>query len=256
MIFKSFINLKTNTTRFSDRAEDYKKYRPGYPEQLIQLLHDKMGLDKNSIVADIGSGTGISSALFLKNENTLYAVEPNAEMRAAAEWDLSGNKNFHSINGTSEKTGLPDQSVDFIFSAQAFHWFDQPKTKIEFKRILKPGGHIVLVWNVRDEKFPFQKAYEEILKANIPEFTIVNYTNVSEKNIEEFFSPKSVHLESMMHFQEFDLDGLKGRLRSSSYCPKEGVVYDKLMKEMEVLFYRFSENGRIKFHYETMIYWC
>lgn len=247
--------MKTNTTRFSDRVDDYKKYRPGYPEQLIQLLHDKIGLDKKSIVADIGSGTGISSTLFLNNGNMVYAVEPNAEMRAAAESDLSGNKNFYSIDGTSEKTDLPDQSVDIVFCAQAFHWFDQQKAKIEFNRILKPAGHVVLVWNVRDEKFPFQKAYEETLKANIPEFTIVNYTNVSEKDIEEFFSPKPVHVESITHFQEFGLEGLKGRLRSSSYCPKEGVVYEKLMKEMEVLFHRFSENDRIKFYYKTMIYW-
>lgn len=236
--------------------EDYKKYRPGYPAQLIQLMYDKMGLNENSVVADIGSGTGISTSLFLNNGNRVYAVEPNAEMRAAAESDLSGNKNFHSVNGTSEKTGLSGQSVDLIFSAQSFHWFDQALAKIEFQRILKPGGHIAVAWNVRDEKFPFQKTYEEILKSNIPEFARVNYTNVSQKDIEEFFSPKTFHIESGTHFQEFDLDGLKGRLTSSSYCPKDGNLYDKLMKEMAALFDRFAENGFIKFHYKTMIYWC
>ena len=152
--------MKTNTTRFFDRVEDYIKYRPGYPKQIIGILSHKIGLNQNSIIADIGSGTGISSNLFLTNGNKVYAVEPNKEMREAAELIYATNSNFISVNGTAEKTNLKERSVDIIFCAQAFHWFNSNKAKKEFNRVLKPSGHIVLAWNVRKENDGFQKDYE------------------------------------------------------------------------------------------------
>ncbi len=247
--------MKTNTTRFSDRVEDYVKYRPHYPKKVIEILSNKIGLDKNSIIADIGSGTGISTGLFINNGNKVYAVEPNKEMREAAELFYSDDKNFISINGAAENTTLQDGSIDIIFCGTAFHWFNRNETKIEFNRILKQNGHIVLVWNVRKEQDDFQKEYESNLQ-KIPEYKDVSHRNISDKDITEFFSPGVFHKDSLPNFQTLNLDGLKGRIKSSSYCPKEGIEYENLMQEMDTLFHKFEKNGVIKFEYETIILWC
>ncbi|HEY5406662.1 MAG TPA: class I SAM-dependent methyltransferase [Ginsengibacter sp.] len=247
--------MKTSTTRFSNRVEDYVKYRPHYPEQIIEILSHKIGLNQNSIIADIGSGTGISTSLFLHNGNKVFALEPNKEMREAAELAYLKDSNFISVNGTAEKSNLKDVSIDIIFSAQAFHWFNVSETKNEFKRILKPHGHIVLVWNVRKENDEFQTGYELILKS-LPEYNKVTHRNISDKEIVDFFAPKTFEKTSLSNFQEFNLDGLKGRLKSSSYCPKEGARYQRLMSEIDRLFYQFEKEGMIRFEYETIIYCC
>lgn len=247
--------MKTNTTRFSDRVDDYIKYRPLYPKEILELLSDKIGLSASKIIADIGSGTGISTALFLSNGNQVYGVEPNKEMRQAAEFSFSNNKNFKSVNGTAENTNLPDRSVDLIFSGQAFHWFDRDLAKIEFKRILKPVGDLAFVWNIRKEDDDFQKKYLEILQ-EIPEYKDVKHTNIKDKEISEFFSPKKMYKQIISNSQAFDLQGLQGRLLSSSYCPKTGPLYENLMQKTEALFYEFQNKGIITFLYETNIYWC
>lgn len=248
--------MTTNTKRFSDRVEDYIKYRPQYPNQIIDILKDKIGLEKEHTIADIGSGTGISSEPFLKNGNKVFAVEPNTEMKEAAELIYSENSNFISIEGSAEITNLKTGSIDIIFCGQAFHWFNKTDTKIEFNRILNQSEHIILAWNVRDEKDILQKEYEQILRQNIPEYKEVTHKNISDKEINEFLEPKQFHFSSIENFQEFDLEGLKGRLKSSSYCPKEGLTYDRLMNEIETLFYKFVHNGFIRFQYETKMYYC
>jgi SAM-dependent methyltransferase len=247
--------MKPSTTRFSDRVEDYIKYRPGYPLQIIDILGANIGLNSRSVIADIGSGTGISSGLFLNNGNKVYGVEPNNEMRGAAELFYLNDANFVSINGTAEQTKLKKHSIDIIFSAQAFHWFNKEETKIEFSRIAKPNGHIVLVWNVRQLTGGFQKEYESILK-KILEYNNVTHRNISDKEIQHFFVPKIMYKEGLPNFQSFNLGGLKGRLLSSSYCPKEGALHNKLMNEIENLFNKFEKQGVIPFEYETQIYWC
>ncbi len=246
--------MKTNTTRFSDRVEDYIKYRPGYPEEIIGILANEIGLNQDSIVADVGSGTGISTNLFLKNGNKVFGIEPNKKMREAAELIFGTNSNFISVNGTAEKTNLKELSIDIIFSAQAFHWFNLNATKKEFKRIIKPGGHIVLVWNVRKENNGFEKEYESILKS-IPEYKDVTHRNITDKEIFDFFAPNLMQKMALPNYQELNLNGLKGRLKSSSYCPKEGNEHERIMEETELLFYKFEKEGIIKFEYDTNVYW-
>lgn len=126
------------TRRFSDRVENYVRYRPGYPRALLECLAREHGLDPAHAVADIGSGTGILSELLLRNGNAVFGVEPNAEMRAAAERLLRGQAKFHSVDGRAEATTLPTASVDWITAAQAFHWFDVSAARREFRRILRP----------------------------------------------------------------------------------------------------------------------
>jgi SAM-dependent methyltransferase len=246
--------MKATSTRFSDRVDDYIKYRPGYPEQIIEILANKIGLNQNSIIADIGSGTGISTNLFLKNGNKVFGVEPNKEMRESAELIFGANSSFISVNGTAEKTNLKERSIDLIFSAQAFHWFNANDTKKEFERILRPGGYIVIVWNVRKENDGFQKEYESILKS-IPEYNAVTHKNITDKEMSDFFAPASMQKLVLPNYQELNLDGLKGRLKSSSYCPKEGFEFERIMREIELLFYRFEKQAVIKFEYDTNVYW-
>ena len=248
--------MNDNTKRFSDRVEDYIKYRPNYPEKIVKILEEKINLDKDKTIADIGSGTGISSKLFLKNDYKVTGVEPNKEMREAAQQLLSGFAKFKSVNGTAEKTNLQDESIDVIFCGQAFHWFDKEKSKIEFNRMLKKNGNIVLVWNSRSDKSAFQNEYEKILFDNIEEYKSVNHRNIKDEEISDFFFPKKMHKICLDNKQFLDLEGLKGRLLSSSYCPKSGKKHDQLMRRIEDIFEKYQVNNFIEFEYETQIFWC
>ena len=245
-----------NTERFSNRVQDYVKYRPHYPKQLIQRLQKDYGITTKDRVVDIGSGTGISCLPFLENGNTVLGVEPNTEMRLASETFLESYPNFQSINGTAEQTGLADNSVDIIFAAQAFHWFDRELAKQEFFRILKPDGHIFLIWNQRIHSSPFLQGYEQLLKDHIAEYAQIMHRSIPEDEIRDFLSPKPIGVFRLYNFQEFDWTGFKGRVLSSSYVPKEGDIHDIIMQGIEQLFEQYAENNKVKFEYDTMIYGC
>lgn len=248
--------MKKNTKRFSNRVADYVKYRPHYPTGVIDHLTKKSVLNTEKIIADIGSGTGISSLPFLKNKNKVFGVEPNLEMREAAEYQFKDDINFISINGTAEHTTIKENSIDIIFCGQAFHWFDRQSSKKEFDRILKKNGNIIFAWNQRSSKSDFQKAYEKALLENIEAYKLVNHRNISNEEIANFFSPKTLNKFSLNNKQTFDLESLKGRLMSSSYCPKEGKEHERLMIKIEALFNQFQKNNMVEFEYDTEIYWC
>jgi ubiquinone/menaquinone biosynthesis C-methylase UbiE len=257
-IFEPLIPMtlkKDPTARFSDRVEDYIKYRPHYPTGMVYVLTAEMGLRREWIVADIGSGTGISSIPFLDNQNTVYAVEPNKEMREAAEVLFKDKAGFKSVDGSAEKTTLPANSVDLIFCGQAFHWFDPKATKIEFQRILKKTGHILIAWNRRSDDTSFQKSYENMLIELAPEYKQVTHAQIQMSDLESFFSPKSFQTRDLYNAQTLDLAGLKGRLMSSSYCPKSGKAFDALMAATEQLFERYKDNGFVTLKYITNLFW-
>src|SRR6185503_18677591 len=152
-----------SVSRFSSRVEDYAKYRPGYPSELLEILNSECGLSRESVIADVGSGTGLLSEVFLRNGNTVFGIEPNELMRTTAEGLLKGFEHFQSVVGTAEKTTLPESSVDFVTAGQAFHWFDRAAAKQEFARILKPDGWVVLIWNARRVgSTPFLREYEAL----------------------------------------------------------------------------------------------
>lgn len=245
-----------NTSKFSHKADDYLKYRPTYPNEIIDLLIDKINLSSSSIIADIGSGTGISSELFIANGNTVFGVEPNFEMRKSADKIFQNVNRFISIDGTSEKTLLEPNSIDLIFCGQAFHWFDKIKSKEEFNRILKRNGHIVLAWNIIDETSSIGYEYQKILKQNIKGYSELQDIKIAEPEIKEFFSPKQLNKESLRNTQKFDLSSFIGRTRSSSLVPNEGEIYQNIVREMEKLFHDNVENSFINFEYQTNIYWC
>jgi len=240
--------------RFSDRVEDYVKYRPHYPTALLSWLQTETGFDASRIVADIGSGTGISTELFLRSGNKVYAVEPNDAMRAKAEELLSGYPGFVSCNGTAEATGLPDASVDLIVAGQAFHWFDPVKTREEFVRIARPGGRVALVWNERLVLTDFEKEYEALILRYGGDYATINHKNIADLEIGAFFRPEAFVLQRFENEQNFDLEGLKGRLLSSSYIPKEGPDHDGLFGALEGLFVRHQTGGKVRVGYETKLY--
>ena len=196
------------TSRFTDRVENYIKYRPSYPVEVIEYLKSEGILKTDSVIADIGSGTGISAELFLKNGNVVYCVEPNDAMREAAEKLLSEYSNFRSINATAEDTTLPDNTINLIICAQAFHWFDITKVKVEFRRILKPAGRICLMWNERIlDGNPFLIAYEKLLLKYGTDYKNVRHENIDENKLNEFFDGGYI-TKTFPNKQVFDLAGV------------------------------------------------
>ncbi len=247
--------MKNSVERFSNRVENYVKYRPVYPREILDFLRDEAGFTRSSIVADIGSGTGISARLFLENGNTVYAIEPNKDMREAAEKFLKEFPNFGSIDGTAENITLKDESVDFIVAAQAFHWFNNRETVAEFERILKTGGFIVLIWNERQlDSNEFLRRYENLLKEFGKDYEKVRHDNVNRKDLEKIFKTQ-LFSKTFQNRQTLDYNGMKGRILSSSYMPSEkDENFKDLEKNLKTLFADFEENGKITILYDTKVF--
>lgn len=246
---------KDPTKRFSDRVDNYVKYRPDYPQAVLVCLRVECGLAETAVIADIGSGTGILTRLFLDNGNVVYGVEPNDDMRGAAERYLAGYEQFASVNGRSEATTLPDQFVDFITAGQAFHWFQWQETKVEFKRILKPNGVVALVWNERwhgDDSF--ESEYDGLMRELVEDYRQVVHT-ARQDPLDLFFNGR-YHLRTFPHQQILDFEGFIGRFLSSSYAPLPGDPrHESVMAQMGQLFEKYQENGRVIFHYNTRLYY-
>lgn len=243
------------TSRFSDRVRNYVLYRPGYPAGVLDVLRAETGLAPGQVVADVGSGTGISAKLFLDAGHVVHAVEPNAEMRAAAEEALGGDPRFHSVAGTAEATTLPDASADLVVAAQAFHWFDPAAVAPEWRRILRPGGWIVLLWNTRrTDTTPFLRAYEALLREHGTDYTSVNHENVTDQALRTVLGPD--HSRRVVpNEQVFDFDGLRGRLLSSSYAPNvDHPGHAPMMDALRRIFDEHARDGRVAFEYDTEIY--
>ena len=244
------------TKRFSNRVENYLKYRPRYPTEIIPLLEKECGMTSDSLIADVGSGTGFLSELFLHNGNQVFGVEPNAEMRAAGERLLADYPNFVSVNATAEASTLPDLSVDFITAGQAFHWFDKEKTRREFQRILKPKGWVVIVWNT----FPtgrsaLVKAYDDVLVRYGTDYREVA-KEIEDSGIETFFLPGGCKRARFDFQQTFDWEGFKGRLLSASYAPNaDSPNYEPMLRDLRRVFDSHQKDGTVVFDYDTVVYY-
>jgi SAM-dependent methyltransferase len=248
---------KNSTTRFSSRVDDYIKYRPRYPVEIIDLLAAKCGLTPESVIADIGSGTGILTKLFLENGNPVIGVEPNREMREAGEEYLAEYGRFTSMDATSEATRLPARSMDFIIAGQAFHWFDQAKTRVEFIRVLKDEGVVVLVWNDRrTDSTPFLRNYEALLQEFGTDYNEINHKNVQDKAVFAAFFGEPPFEATFDNVQQFDFDGLMGRINSSSYVPgRDDPRHAAMAKRAKEIFDRHQRNGKIAFEYDTRVFY-
>jgi SAM-dependent methyltransferase len=247
---------KAPTARFSDRVENYVRYRPGYPREVIDLLRKECGLRAGHVVADVASGTGLFTRLLLENGNSVFAVEPNAEMREMGAGELEGYKKLVSVAGTAEETALDSASVDFVTAAQAAHWFDLGRTRTEFLRILRPGGWCVLIWNERlTESTPFLREYERLLLTYGTDYKEVRHERTTNV-IHEFFAPQPCEERIFSMIQRFDYEGMSGRLLSSSYAPLEGHrSYPPMMRELERIFQEHAQGGVVEFEYKTRVYY-
>src|SRR5271169_356374 len=242
--------------RFSNRAEDYAKYRPHYSPEVAQALQEACGLRREHLIADVGCGPGLLAEIFLDNGNRVIGVEPNHEMRLAGEEYLAACPNFSMVDGSAEAITLPDASVDFVIAGQAFHWFRPPEARIEFARILKPQGWTVLVWHDRDvESTPFLRAYEDFVRRNSTDYEQVTHKYLaSYAALEGFFAPNKMKLIQQHNQQRLDFDGLRGRLLSSSYIPKSGEQYEAMRHELPHLFSYHAVEDRVVLQYDTKIY--
>jgi SAM-dependent methyltransferase len=248
--------MPDSTERFSSRVDDYVRYRPSYPTGVVDILRRECGLTRDSVVADVASGTGIFTKLLLENGNPVYGVEPNADMRGAGEEYLAGYSKFISVAGTAEATTLADHSIDLVTAAQAAHWFKRELARREFARILKPGGFAVLLWNQRRVgSTPFLRDYEQLLLTYGTDYKEVRHERTTDA-IEEFFVPSPFRTAQLEITQEVDYDGLKGRLVSSSYTPAaDDARYDPMLRGLREIFDRHNVGGRVGLDYDTLIYW-
>jgi SAM-dependent methyltransferase len=243
------------TERFTTRAEDYARHRPSYPPGAIELLAVHCGLAAGARVADIGSGTGILTALLLAHGAEVFAVEPNEAMRAAAEAQLTAHPGFHSVPGSAEATMLPPASIDLVVAGQAFHWFEVVAARAELLRILRPGCWAALLWNERPpQPTPFLAEYDALLTAHAPDYTRIVASRADTGAMGEYLGA-GMEVRTFPNQQILDFEGLRGRLMSSSYAPHKGAPdYEPLMARLRALFDRHEHDGRIVMPYETLVY--
>jgi ubiquinone/menaquinone biosynthesis C-methylase UbiE len=249
--------VKDPTQRFSSRVENYVRYRPGYPSEVIELMKKECGLTPESVIADVASGTGILTHMLLENGNRVFGVEPNSEMRETGEKLLARYLRFISVAGTAEATTLADRSVDIVTAAQAAHWFDREKARREFSRILKPGGWTVLLWNERrTDSTQFLREYEQLLLSYGTDYQDVRHERTTAE-IADFFAPSKFQDSVFEMRQEFDYAALEGRLLSSSYTPQPGdSKYEPMLHELRQIFDAHKENGWVAFDYHTRVYYA
>ena len=244
------------TGRFSGLADIYAKHRPSYPEQAIQFIMQRCGLVEESILIDIGSGTGISSRLFANLGVHVIGIEPNSDMREKAQADISDDRSasISYVDGQAESTGLPAAHADAVLCAQSFHWFDADKALAEFRRILKPNGWVVLMWNERDESDPFTNKYGDLFHTLSDTSAVEVQRGQAGKALlqTDLFSDGRRSVFSSQ--QLLDEDGLVGRALSASYAPKEKDLAERFEGSLRKLFKQSEKNGTVNLIYETSVY--
>ena len=248
---EGWTTVKQTVSRFLGRADNYARYRPRYPAALVDLLRTECGLSPSHTVADVGSGTGILTEMFLRYGNAVWAVEPNPEMRAVAERLLEGHPRFTSIDATAERTTLPDQSVDFVTAGQAFHWFELDRTRAEFSRILKPGGWAVLVWNViRTTGTPFLEAFDAFSQ----KYIFAGRTTERPDIITPFFGEGGSQERVLENVLLYGYERLKGGVLSSSAAPQEGeLLHEEMLHELAALFDAHQQDDKVTVTYDTHV---
>jgi len=254
-----FLESLDTQNRFSKRVDDYVKYRPSYPFELIEFMEREHLLKKGYVVADIGAGTGKFTELLLKANYKVIAVEPNEPMLSACKKIYGKNKNLTCQNGSSEKTNLPDKSVDLITTAQAFHWFKLEETKIEWRRILKPNKYIALVWNSRkkgENAPPFLQDYEQIVMQFGTDYQKLQENFLVQEKIIGLFGENGYKEFHTIYQQRVNFEELKGRILSSSYIPQaDSDIYPKMVVELKRIFRKHQIDNQVTLDYDTELYY-
>jgi SAM-dependent methyltransferase len=243
--------------RFSTLVDDYASYRPSYPVEAWQWIESATGMGPHTVACDLGSGTGIATRALLERCARVFAVEPNAEMRASAERALAHAAGFVSVDGAAEATTLPDGCVDVVLAAQAFHWFQLDRARRELRRILKPGGFLALLWNERlVDASPFLVGLEALLLAWCPEYTqICHKSSMPESKVAELYGQGGYQGRRFENRQDLDWSGLRGRVRSYSYVPAAGQSgHEAFYQALRALYERHHSGGLVTIGYSTRTY--
>lgn len=236
-----------NTTKFSDKVEVYRQYRPSYPDAFVHYLFDEVGISQDACVADIGAGTGILTEILSEHVKTVYAIEPDRNMRIACMDTCGRSCAFVALEGRAESTGLPDQCLDFITVAQAFHWFEPHRTQLEFSRVLKPDGMVILVWNSRVPDAPLTIAWDAVCRKHCPNFTgFSNDSVMSESQVHDFFRDGICETRQYPNNRLLDLASFLGTALSASYAPVFGQpAYDSFVTALTQLFWEHATGEKI-----------
>lgn len=250
---KGYGDFLDNTSKFSGKAAVYSAARPSYPHAIFDFLKDELGVDKNTVFADIASGTGKFTEPLVKMGCTVYAVEPNSDMRTQAESLLGRYENFKSVNGSAENTCLPENSVDYVCAAQAFHWFDPGLFSQECKRILRPSGKVIILYNSRDANAVVTVRLAEICRRLCGGYKGM-HGGFSEHGLKSFFIGgfKRLVFKNDLHYSR---DLFVKRMLSASYAPASGDrSYKPFTDELCNLFDEFSKNGILHMPNNTYMY--
>ncbi|OLE85818.1 MAG: hypothetical protein AUF79_16105 [Crenarchaeota archaeon 13_1_20CM_2_51_8] len=242
------------TSRFTGRARFYSTSRPSYPSRILDILRTNVGFDQSHIVADIGSGTGLLSELFLANGNHVIGVEPNDDMRIFAEKSVGKFSKFLNVRGTAEHTSLESASIDLVTVGQALHWFDCEASSREFARILKMKGHVCIVYNDRNNEDSFMKDYNQVVskyarnRASVP--------NIDDDYLSRFFRRGKYSKFSMPNEQLLDFEGLLGRMTSASYMPSpdDEEQFASLKEDVARLFQTYEQLGKVRMLCDTTVF--
>lgn len=231
-----------NEEKFTGRADVYERFRPSYPDALIDFLYENAKCDN---VCDIGAGTGKFTRCLLKKPWKITAVESNDDMRRKLS-DIAG---ITVINASAENTGLCENSFGLVTAAQAFHWFDEEKFKAECKRILTENGKAAFVWNdyieegLAEQQTIICRKYSRDRQYAEKGHTGVRSTEAGEEFFREYFD----QLDYKTFFSErvLDLETFIGEALSRSHAPKEGEdCYEPFVEEMKNAFASYEKGGR------------
>lgn len=245
---------RANIERFNNRADNYDKYRPGYPPSLIQYLFEHVPLSDATVV-EAGCGTGIFSELLVPLTKRFYALEPNAEMMNKAKRQLSLYHNCYLFPNRAESTGLPDNSSDLIVCAQSFHWFDPEHTKKEFKRILKDNGNVAVIWNIRSTVTTFGRAYEQFIREFSTDREQIEKREKRADRLPHFFREGSMRYWEFDYHTQVSFEQLEGNTFSYSYMPNTdhpGVT--KMRQTLKQLFNEHQQKNTVELHYKTVLF--
>lgn len=247
--------LPNPTERFTGRVESYKLYRPGYPPEIVPMLRHECCLTDDSPIVDVAAGTGLLTELFLDAGFPVTAVEPNTEMRTACSELRQRYPRLRLVDGTAESTHLPSASADLITVAQAMHWLDLERTRVEFSRLLRRGGFCAVLYNNRRMGGdPFHDAYERLLLDFGIDYGQVRLQHVAEDRLRAFFAPAQMRRAIFPNSQTFGLEGLMGRVLSSSYMPQPGQPgFDAMRQCVERIFDENQRDGQVTMKYECEV---
>ena len=238
---------------FSSKVNDYLASRPDYPPALFSTFVAEGVLQNLATIADIGSGTGLLTASLLVRGHQVFAVEPNAEMRFAADTLLNKHGQlYQSIDGTAENLPLPDASVDLITAAQAFHWFEIKAARHEFMRVLKPQGQVALIWNDRVLNHPLHLALNELLKKFGGAKLQALSAHEDRSQVPVFFASSPTKTWTFPHQQWLSEEGLQSLVFSRSYMPeRHSDAGEEIKKTIKDITLKFAISGKVAVPYQT-----